>query len=622
MVDYEIYTVGWICALRAELVAAQELLDEELMDPVPTSKNDNNTYTLGKIGPHHVVIAGLPRGEYGETSAATAARDMVHTFPNVRIGFMVGIGGGVPTKYDVRLGDVVVGSPSYRSGGLIKYDHGRATQGGGTDLMGSLNQPPVSILTAITKLSAFHDRRGHNLNQAVDKVLTKNPRLVRLGYQRPPDDIDRLYDAGFIHPSRGEECSAVCPDMNLKQRRPRLESDDNPKIHYGLIASGSKLMEDSVARDHLAETEHVLCFEMEAAGLANHFPCVAIRGICDYSDSHRGRTWQGYAALVAAAYAKELLLQISPENIKQEETMKEILQGIEDVKTGLEPLAKTSQNVEYLNDERKRKDELKIIDWLNAVDYVSEQYDFLKPQQRQPGTGQQFLSSETFQTWLRTKNSFLFCSGMPGAGKTITTAITVEYLISKFRDDPTVGLAYVYCSYQKRDQQKAQDLFTSLLKQLTLHQSPLPKAIHELYKKNYNGRERPSFDDIVTTLQKVVNAFSTTFIVIDALDEHDSWDEFLSHIQILQDKTTANIFLTSRPKPTLPGKLQRCFMHDIQADDQDVGLYVDQRMKKMMLLGEGNKDLSDTVKEDYRKLIREKLSQAVNGMQVSHFILG
>ncbi|PTD07511.1 Ankyrin-1 [Fusarium culmorum] len=614
MIDYNAYTIGWICAIRAELVAAQELLDEELMDPVPTSKNDNNTYTLGKIGPHHVVIAGLPRGEYGETTAAAAARDMVHTFPNVRIGFMVGIGGGVPTEYDVRLGDVVVGSPSYRSGGLIKYDHGRAVQGGGTDLMGSLNQPPVSILTAITKLSAFHDRRGHNLNQTVDDVLAKNQRLVRLGYRRPPDDTDRLYEAGFIHPYHGEKCSVVCPDTNLKPRQPRLEYEDNPKIHYGLIASGSKLMEDSIARDQLAESEHVLCFEMEAAGLANHFPCVAIRGICDYSDSHRGRTWQGYAALVAAAYAKELLLQISPENIKQEERMTEILQGIEDVKAGLEPLAKTSENVESLNDRSKREEELKIIDWLNAVDYASEQHGFLKPEQRLPGTGQQFLSSESFQTWLKTRSSLLFCSGMPGAGKTITTAITVEHLYSTFRDNPTVGVAYVYCSYQKRDQQKPQDLFTSLLKQLALSMSPFPKAMYELHEKNHNGRERPSFEDIVATLCKVVNAFSTTFIVIDALDEHDSWDTFLSDVIVLRKRTTANIFITSRPRPTLPDELKGCLMHDIQADEEDVALYINQRMAKMMVISQQNVDLSKKAKDDCRNLIREKLGKAVNGI--------
>ncbi|RGP70022.1 hypothetical protein FSPOR_4313 [Fusarium sporotrichioides] len=410
MVEYEAYTVGWICAIRAELVAAQELLDEELMEPVPAPKNDNNTYTLGKIGSHHVVIAGLPRGQYGVTSAANAARDMVRTFPNVRIGFMVGIGGGVPTQHDIRLGDVVVGSPSYRSGGLIQYDHGKAIQGRGIDLMGALNQPPISVLTAITKLSAYHDRRGHNLDQTVNDVLAKNPRLVELGYQRPSDDTDKLYESVFIHPSGRAKCSDVCPPSYLKPRDPRAKGEDNPKIHYGLIASGSQLMEDAIARDELSKKEHVLCFEMEAAGLANHFPCVVIRGICDYSDSHRGREWQGYSSLIAAAYAKQLLLQIPLEKIKEEEKMKDILQRIEELDQRLEPISKTNQLVEALHCKVNREDELKILDWLNAVDYSSEQHGFLQPEQRQPGTGQQFIQSKDFQTWINTKNSFLFCS--------------------------------------------------------------------------------------------------------------------------------------------------------------------------------------------------------------------
>ena len=37
------------------------------------------------------------------------------------------------------------------------------------------------------------------------------------------------------------------------------------------------------------------------------FPCVVIRGICDYADSHKNKIWQPYAAATAAAYAKELL---------------------------------------------------------------------------------------------------------------------------------------------------------------------------------------------------------------------------------------------------------------------------------------------------------------------------
>ena len=54
----------------------------------------------------------------------------------------------------------------------------------------------------------------------------------------------------------------------------------------------------------------VLCVEMEAAGLMDDFPCLVIRGICDYADSHKNKRWQPYAAATAAAYAKELLSTI------------------------------------------------------------------------------------------------------------------------------------------------------------------------------------------------------------------------------------------------------------------------------------------------------------------------
>ena len=83
-------------------------------------------------------------------------------------------------------------------------------------------------------------------------------------------------------------------------------------VYYGLIASGNQVIKDGRIRDLLAQELGILCFEMEAAGLMNNFPCLVIRGICDYSDSHKNRQWQGYAAATAAAYAKELLSVIPP----------------------------------------------------------------------------------------------------------------------------------------------------------------------------------------------------------------------------------------------------------------------------------------------------------------------
>jgi len=84
-------------------------------------------------------------------------------------------------------------------------------------------------------------------------------------------------------------------------------------------------MKDAVVRDTLAKEKGVLCFEMEAAGLMNHFPCLVIRGICDYSDSHKNKEWQGYAAMTAAAYARDLLRRIPPNRVEAERPIKEAL---------------------------------------------------------------------------------------------------------------------------------------------------------------------------------------------------------------------------------------------------------------------------------------------------------
>lgn len=106
--------------MKTEYVAACELLDEE-HPPLPTvSSHDSNAYTLGRIGDHYVVVACLPKGVYGIVSAATVAKDILRSFESIRIGLMVGIGGGAPSQtHDIRLGDVVIGCPMERTGGVL-----------------------------------------------------------------------------------------------------------------------------------------------------------------------------------------------------------------------------------------------------------------------------------------------------------------------------------------------------------------------------------------------------------------------------------------------------------------------------------------------------------------------
>jgi nucleoside phosphorylase len=327
MTDPSSYTVGWICAILTEHVAARQFLDDEHDAPEHVSQNDNNTYTLGRMGRHNVVIAALPDAEYGIGSAAAVARDMLHSFPNVRIGLMVGIGGGAPSKKnDIRLGDVIVSSPAGGHGGVYQYDFGKSIQARRFCQTGILNQPPALIRTAVSNIKAQHEADGNQIDDSINAVLSRKPRLKNK-YSRPDITADRLYKTDFVHQSEDGACEECCgaDTVNLVQRGARGDEDDNPAIYYGLIASANQVMKDATIRDALVEEEGVLCFEMEAAGLMNHFPCLVIRGICDYADSHKNKQWQGYAAMAAAAYAKELLTRIAPNRIEQEGRIMETL---------------------------------------------------------------------------------------------------------------------------------------------------------------------------------------------------------------------------------------------------------------------------------------------------------
>jgi nucleoside phosphorylase len=135
-------------------------------------RNDNNDYTLGRIGKHNVAIAVLPDGEYGISSAASVARDMLNSFPNIGIGLMVGIGGGAPSpKHDIRLGDI------NGKGGVFQHDFGKGVQGQGFQETGVLNQPPSILRTAVSGLKSRYETKGHRLEGVINSILEKNRRL-------------------------------------------------------------------------------------------------------------------------------------------------------------------------------------------------------------------------------------------------------------------------------------------------------------------------------------------------------------------------------------------------------------------------------------------------------------
>jgi nucleoside phosphorylase len=314
--SHDDYTVAWICALPLEMATAKAMLDEIHGRPSqPQPSSDQNAYTLGRVHGHNVVVACLPSGVYGTTSATTVVEQMRTTFRFLKFGLMVGIGGGVPGKVDIRLGDVVVSNPTPNGNGVVQYDYGKSLRDGRFQRTGFLNKPPQILLTAVSQIQSNHitGKRGQ-VKQYIADALETNI-TMKDQFSRP--DNDWLFYSTYSHEEESYNCSA-CDLSQLINDRPLRETDE-PFVHYGLIASGNKVIKDAQIRDKIAKELDILCFEMEAAGLMDQLPCLVIRGICDYCDSHKQKHWQNYASLAAAAYAK-LLLSVVPHVSRQAKT--------------------------------------------------------------------------------------------------------------------------------------------------------------------------------------------------------------------------------------------------------------------------------------------------------------
>ncbi|KAL7801863.1 putative kinesin [Trichoderma afarasin] len=302
------FTVGWICALDVELAPSIAMLDEEFPN-LPQILGDSNTYTLGRIGEHNIVLACLPAGTIGANAAATAATNMMRSFPNIRFCLMVGIGGGAPSmpsrdpRNDIRLGDVVVSCPTADSSGVLQYDFGKTMAEGKFVQTNTLNKTSIALRTGISKLRARHRMEESQVPLHIATMLESKDKM-RETYDHPGQEHDQLFRSDYDHIESELNCEA-CDRGALLNRRPR--ADGRPVIHYGLIGSANRVMRHGMTREKLRREKGIVCFEMEAAGLMDSTPCLAIRGICDYADSHKNKRWQPYAAATAAAYAKEIL---------------------------------------------------------------------------------------------------------------------------------------------------------------------------------------------------------------------------------------------------------------------------------------------------------------------------
>ncbi|KAJ4365365.1 hypothetical protein N0V95_000512 [Ascochyta clinopodiicola] len=312
------FTIAWISPLPLEKEAARLVLDEEY--PQEEVQHRGVYYLGGRIGQHEVVI-GLQH-KIGMSGAANIAAKMSAGFPNIKHFVLVGIAGGVPrygpagAANEIVLGDVVVSYPRGNSGGVAQYDKGawKGEQVGRLIFRGHTNGIPGDLLAAVNNYQSEGWSKT-NISEVLTQMRGKLDEKRQHQYDDPGPIRDVLYKDGYQHQgTEYDDCKDCCDRDHSDARTDRGEGAarmvDEPSVHYGNIASSSQLQISARERNRVQLEHEVICFEMEAAGVMEEHPCLVIRGICDYADSHKNKGWQNYAAATAAACAKGLLLKI------------------------------------------------------------------------------------------------------------------------------------------------------------------------------------------------------------------------------------------------------------------------------------------------------------------------
>ncbi|KAF3914645.1 hypothetical protein AA313_de0203084 [Arthrobotrys entomopaga] len=517
------YTVACICPMGVELAPVRAMLDD-VHQSLPT-KRDVNSYTLGRMGVHNIVIAVMP--EIGTNKAATVAVQLLNDFRSIRFGLLVGIGGGIPCEgeIDIRLGDVVVSKPTSTFGGVVQFDMGKIHPNGKFERTGTLKKPPSVLMANVHKLEAEHKMVGSQIPTYLSAMLNKYP-MMEDEYEFPGADQDQLFEADYNHEG-GKTCRKCDQDRTVERPRRKRTA---PRIHYGTIGSANEVIKDAQTREKLREDLGILCVEMEAAGLMDEFSCLVIRGICDYADSHKNKMWQPYAAATAAAYAKELLSIIPPQEINQ--------------------TAKAAEAFEK-SKEQDRLLSLLPRDERAAFNSYDNQHDHLCL----PDTRVDVLKQ--IEEWADGPEGkcIFWLKSMAGTGKS-TIARTIA---RKYHSEKRLGASFFFSSRIGGDLAHAGKFFTTITWQLAKSSIALRGSICDAIGKSSDIAGQALRDQWEQLVIKPLSQLgpdtfrSPLVLVIDALDECRGENDIRVILQLMGDarllKTVRlRIFITSRPE--------------------------------------------------------------------------
>ncbi|RYP70409.1 hypothetical protein DL769_004971 [Monosporascus sp. CRB-8-3] len=414
------------------------------------------------------------------------------------------------------------------------------------------------------------------------KRSKKNP-----GYAYQGSDNDRLFKASSGHVP-GPDCQG-CDAAGEVQRDPRDTTD--PEVHYGTIASGNTLIKDAAARDRIVADvgEDCICFEMEAAGLMNHFPCLVIRGSA--TTPIPTRTIDGNAT------PRPPPLRMLRSSWLQQQ-INSLQQTTDEMKA-----TTNSISSDLRTDKIKR--------WLCPPDpstNAKRARDF-----RHKGTGVWLLENPVFQEWHSGARRHLWLHGLAGCGKTVLSATVLNHL-TKGNDRLILSFFFDFGDATK---QAVDGMLRSLAFQLYQKGACSAGLLDALFQAHKEGRDQPATKTFSDVLFKMLTVQKKVSIVLDALDESTTRDKLLSWIKAVissRELCYVQLICTSRPETEFLRDIlssigeENHFALDKQAVNADIRSYVIAQLSQ-------RRDFQDKrLSQDLVEQIQKKVGDGADGM--------
>lgn len=592
------FEIAIICALPLEYDAVEALFDDVYdvsgVAAYGKQSGDANWYRTGRIGPHNVVLTCMP--EMGKRNAASVASNLQISFPRVILALLVGICGAVPfpsEDTEVILGDVII------SDKVVEYDFGRQFPDGfrrnrpTPETLGGPNRTIRSFLSGL-KTIRMHDQLQDDLWKYQQTIQHQQNGKWRY----PGTAQDLLFEANYRHkhyhqhpdttclcakcrcssdPVCGKAMEVDCRKtgcMGSLVPRYRLMAElPMPQVHFGSMASADTVMKSGEHRDEVAAIEKVMGFEMEGAGIWDVLPCVIIKGVCDYADSHKNKNWQNYAAATAASCTKAFLKYWEPSVSNRPGTF---------------PVAhvpgKDNTYQETLSDDQRKE-----LLYLLRFDQIDARQMSLKPAQGK--TCRWMLRNPKYKDWLdygklQDHSGFLWIKGKPGAGK----SIMMKFLYQQARKSMKNAFVISFFFNARGDalEKSTMGLYRSLLHHLLCKMPDLMSCLDicatQLSAIKNMGWQPEILKEIFAL---VVEHLRDRRVVcfVDALDEcpEDDVRDMISLFEELSDHENSCNFLvcfSSRhyPEITIKTGLQLVLEKE-QDHGDDIRLYIDSHLK-------------------------------------------